>query len=90
MKKRALHSGINCSPNEALFSCKAKVVLRTYLVVDTLSEITSEEDVVLRNQSSNDVQLQKSISTEKEHIGAMNDDNMVVELDNPNEDLGPS
>jgi hypothetical protein len=88
MKNRAHHSGINRSPYEAIFGCKAKVGLRTYLPVDTLSGITSEEDlVVLRNQSNNDVQLQTAISTEDEDIGAMNDDNMEVELGDSSEDL---
>lgn len=46
---------------QLLFVCKAKVCLRTYLSVDTLSGITREEDLfVLRNQCNNDVQLTES------------------------------
>ncbi|GBL92082.1 KRAB-A domain-containing protein 2 [Araneus ventricosus] len=85
MKNRAHHSGIGRSPHEAMFSCKAKVGLGTYLPIDSLSRITSEEDLVLRNESNNDAQLQTAISTEDEDIGAMNDDNK--EVGNSSEDL---
>ncbi|XP_072377785.1 KRAB-A domain-containing protein 2-like [Diabrotica undecimpunctata] len=45
MKNRAYHSGISCSPYEALFGCKAKVGLKTSLPAGTLTEIRSEEDL---------------------------------------------
>ncbi|XP_072392374.1 KRAB-A domain-containing protein 2-like [Diabrotica undecimpunctata] len=45
MKNRAYHSGISCSPYEALFGFKAKVELKTYLIAGTLTEIRSEEDL---------------------------------------------
>ncbi|XP_072380794.1 uncharacterized protein [Diabrotica undecimpunctata] len=45
MKNRAYHSGISCSPYEALFGCKAKIGLKTSLPAGTLTEIKSEEDI---------------------------------------------
>ncbi|GFU17776.1 hypothetical protein NPIL_456991 [Nephila pilipes] len=51
-----------------------------YLPNDTLTEITNEEDLLaLSNQIA--------ISSEDEDIGAMNDDNMEVDLDNSSEDF---
>nr|XP_022909346.1 KRAB-A domain-containing protein 2-like [Onthophagus taurus] len=55
-KNRAHHSGINQSPYEAIFGCKAKVGLKTFLpAFDTLSKITREEDLesILKQQYDN-------------------------------------
>ncbi|XP_072377791.1 uncharacterized protein [Diabrotica undecimpunctata] len=54
MKNRADHSGINVSPYEALFGCRAKVELKTSLPAGTLSEIRSEEylEAILVDQSN--------------------------------------
>lgn len=78
---RAHDSGKCRIPYEALFGCKVKVGSRTYLPVDTLTVITSEEEFVkLRYQSNKDVQLQTAISAEKGDLGAMNVRSGTLEL----------
>lgn len=45
MKNKAFHSGINTSPYETMFGCKAKIGLKTFLPAVDISHITSEEDL---------------------------------------------
>lgn len=45
MKNKAFHSGINTSPYEAIFGCKPRIGLRTFLPAVEISHITSEEDL---------------------------------------------
>lgn len=79
MENREHHSGVYRRPYEASFSCRAKLGLRTYLSVYTLSGITSED---LWNQFSNYVQLYTAYLTENEDKMKMNVDKKVVEPDN--------
>lgn len=61
-KQSSHHSGINRSPYEAMFGCKAKVGLKTVLPsLDGLSKITSEEDLepILKDQSDNQQTVQE-------------------------------
>lgn len=67
---------------------KRKQGIRTYFLVDTLSEIISEGyPLVLRNQAGNDIQIRTTISTGYEDIGIVIDENMDEELDTSNEGL---
>ncbi|XP_058789958.1 KRAB-A domain-containing protein 2-like [Phymastichus coffea] len=45
MKNRAYHSGIKCSPYEAMFGCKAKVGLATTLTPDVLLTLDTQEEL---------------------------------------------
>ncbi|OWR48202.1 KRAB-A domain-containing protein 2 [Danaus plexippus plexippus] len=45
MKNKDFHSGINTSPYDAMFGCKAKIGLKTFLPAIDISHITSEEDL---------------------------------------------
>jgi hypothetical protein len=45
MKNRAHHSGINCTPYEAMFGTKLKVGLKSFLPEDVLPNIKCEEDL---------------------------------------------
>lgn len=72
MKNKAHHSGISRSPYEAMFGCKAKVGLKTFLpALETMSDITSEEDLeaMVKNQNG---QASEDIDTNLE--GSINND----------------
>jgi len=46
MKNRSLHSGIKCSPYEAMFGTKAKIGLKsTLLAINIISNLRTEEDL---------------------------------------------
>ncbi|XP_031344445.1 KRAB-A domain-containing protein 2-like [Photinus pyralis] len=45
MKNRAHHSGINCSPYEAMFGVKLKVGLKSFVPDDALTNLNTEEDL---------------------------------------------
>ena len=46
MKNRSLHSGIKCSPYEAMFGIKAKIGLKsTLLPINIISDLRTEEDL---------------------------------------------
>lgn len=54
MKNRAPHSGINCTPYEAMFGTKLKVGLKSFLPTDILPNINCEEDleVIVKDQNN--------------------------------------
>ena len=54
MKNRAYHSGINCTPYEAMFGTKLKVGLRSFIPTDVLPDINCEEDleVLVKDQNN--------------------------------------
>ncbi|KAL4702592.1 hypothetical protein ACJJTC_016068 [Scirpophaga incertulas] len=72
MKNKAHHSGISRSRYEAMFGCKAKVGLKTFLpALETMSDITSEEDLeaMVKNQNGQasediDTNLERSINND--------------------------
>lgn len=86
-KNWAHHSSIDCSPYEAMLGHKPKIGLRSYLPNGTLTGITGEDFVELRNQFNNDAQNQIAVSTKDNSIGAMNDDLLEGELGDSSEDL---
>ena len=71
-----------------MFSCKAKVGLKTFLpAVDTLSKITREKDLesILEDQSGNRLEpqniiLAKDVDADTEHSGDENTDHIFEDL----------
>lgn len=87
MKNKAYHSGINRSPYETMFGCKAKVGLKTFLpAIDALSEITSEEDLEsMLGQSGNrlvpqNIILARDVGADTEHSSDENTDHTFEDL----------
>ena len=89
MKNKAHHSGISCRPYEAMFGCKAKVGLKTFLPsLDILPEMKSEEDlesILKDNQSGNEPETTNNVDT---NAGCCSDENTdYVELPSGNTEI---
>ncbi|XP_044745145.1 uncharacterized protein LOC123307008 [Coccinella septempunctata] len=56
MKNRAHHSGINCTPYEAMFGTKLKFGLKSFLPTDVLHNIHCEEDLEVLVKDQNNLQ----------------------------------
>lgn len=69
MKNRSLHSGIKCSPYEAMFGTKAKIGLKsTLLPINIISDLRTEEDletalnsISTTSNSNNDIENTEGI-----------------------------
>ncbi|CAG4949101.1 unnamed protein product [Parnassius apollo] len=79
MKNRAYHAGINRSPFEAMFGCKAKVGLNS-LPKDALVELSTEEELEsILNEDEN--QLNKERETEPNITDAVINEDEQIESD---------
>ncbi|XP_023242087.1 uncharacterized protein LOC111640310 [Centruroides sculpturatus] len=55
MKNRAHHTGINCSPYEAMFGAKLKVGLKNFIPNESLFNVNTEEDLQRHFKTINEV-----------------------------------
>ncbi|XP_023239511.1 KRAB-A domain-containing protein 2-like [Centruroides sculpturatus] len=62
MKNRAHHTGINCSPYEAMFGAKLKVGLKNFIPNESLFNVNTEEDLQRLFKTINEVSQSCSIS----------------------------
>lgn len=80
MKNRAHHSGINCTPYEAMFGTKLKVGLKSFLPTDVLHNINCEEDLEVLVKDQNNLQ-----SVEEGPLQNKPESHVLAELPGPSQ-----